>query len=80
MLAVLVTVPTVMQNSLHPLSTSSIIAHHLLDFMVQGTITEADAPTSRLDAPPSSSYHFYAECLIYRNPANLSWFGLWGRQ
>jgi len=53
MLAILVTAPTVMQNSLHPLSTSSFIAHHLLDFMVQGKITEADAPTVRLDATPS---------------------------
>ena len=43
MLAVLVTVPTVMQNLLHPLSTSSIIARHLLDFMAQGKTTEADA-------------------------------------
>jgi len=34
--AVLVTVATVMQNKLHPLSTDSITAHHLLDFMVQG--------------------------------------------
>ena len=41
--AVLVTVPTVTKNSLHPLSTSSIIARHRLDFMVQGKITEADA-------------------------------------
>jgi len=31
---VLVTVPTVTQNSLHPLSTSSIAARRLLDFMV----------------------------------------------
>jgi len=52
MLVILVAVPTVMQNSLHPLSTSSFIAHHLLDFMVQGKI-EADAPTVRLDATPS---------------------------
>ena len=37
--AVPFTVPTVMQNSLHPLSTSSVIARHLLDFMVQGKIT-----------------------------------------
>jgi len=50
---VLVAVPTVMQNSLHPLSTSSIIARRLLDFMQQGKITEADAPTIRLDATPS---------------------------
>ena len=53
--ATLVTVPspTATQNSLHPLSTSSITAHHLLDFMVQGKITEADTPTTRLDATPS---------------------------
>ena len=51
--AVLVTVPTVMQNSLHPLSTSSITARHLLDFMMQGKIIEADALTIRLDATPS---------------------------
>jgi len=51
--AVLITVPTVMQNSLHPLSTSSITARHLLDFMVQGKITEADALTVHLDATPS---------------------------
>ena len=42
MLAVLVTVPTVVQNSLHPLSTSSIIARHLVDFLVRVKITEAD--------------------------------------
>ena len=53
MLAVLVTVPTITQNSLHPLSTLSITAHHLLDFMVQGKITEADAPTICLDATRS---------------------------
>jgi len=47
--AVLVIVPTVMQNWLHPLSTSSITACQLLDFMVQGKITEADAPTIRVD-------------------------------
>ena len=53
--AVLVTVPTVRptQNSLHPLSASSITAGHLLDFMVRGKITEADAPTIRLGATPS---------------------------
>ena len=46
----------------HPLSTSSIIARHLLDFVVQGKITEADVPTIRLDYwcphlrhPPSDS-------------------------
>ena len=63
---VLVTVSTVMQNSLHPLSYSSIIAHSLLNFMVPGKITEADAldATSsglsmpHLHHPP----HFYAEC------------------
>jgi len=53
MLAVVVTVPTDTQNSLHPLSTSSIIASHLLDFMVQGKMTEAEVPTIRPDATPS---------------------------
>jgi len=42
MQAVLVAVPTAMQNSLHPLSTFSNTAHHLLDFMLHGKITEAD--------------------------------------
>jgi len=46
--AVLVTVPAVMQYSLHPLSTSSITACCLL-----GKTTEADALTIRLDATPS---------------------------
>jgi len=50
MLAVLVAVPTVMQNSLHPSSTSSIIARHLLDFVTHGKITEADALTIRQNA------------------------------
>jgi len=53
MLAVLVTVPTVTQNSLHPLPTSSITARHLLDFVVQVKITEADALMTRLDTTPS---------------------------
>jgi len=53
MLAVLVTVPTVMQNSLHPLSTSSITAQHLLEFMVQGKIIDADALIIHLDITPS---------------------------
>jgi len=52
-LAVLVTVLAVSQNSLHPLSASSIAAYHLLNFLVQGKITEADAPTIRLDATRS---------------------------
>jgi len=64
--AVLVKVPTVMQNLLHPLSTSSIIARHLLDFMMHGKITEADALIIHLDAttsgqsvpPPTSSSIF----------------------
>jgi len=72
MLAVLVTVPTVTQNSLRPLSPSSCIACHLLDFMVQGKITEADTSTIRLDATlsgllvplPPSSPHFYAGYLL----------------
>jgi len=43
--AVLVTVPTVAQNMLRPLSTSSIVARHLLGFMVQGLRT-IGSPTS----------------------------------
>jgi len=50
---VLVAVPTVTPNSLHPLSTSSITACHLLDFMVQGKITDAGTLTTRLDATAS---------------------------
>jgi len=42
-----------MQNSLHPLSTSSTTARHLLDSIVQGKITESDVPTTCLDATPS---------------------------
>jgi len=80
---VLVTVPTDTQGSLHPLSTSSITARHLLDSMVQGKITEADAPTISLDAtpsrlsvpPPPSFPHFYAICCFCSNPPNLSWLG-----
>jgi len=64
--AFLVAVLTVMQNSLHLLSTSSITARQLLGFMVQGKITEADTPIIHLDAtpsrlsvpPPPSSPHF----------------------
>jgi len=51
--AVLVTVPTVTQNSLHHLSNSSITAHHLLDFMAQGKLTKKDALTICLDATQS---------------------------
>jgi len=46
-------VPTVSQNLLHPLSTS-IVARHLLDFMVQGKITAAGALTIHMDATPST--------------------------
>jgi len=78
--AVQVAVPTVI---LHPLWTSSIVAHHLLDFMVQVKITEADASTICLDVPhpdyrcPSSIIppFFYAECLFCRNLPNLSFLG-----
>jgi len=42
-----------MQNSLHPLSISSIIARHLLDFCGAGKDNEADTPTICLDATPS---------------------------
>ena len=76
--AVLVTVPTVPQNLLLSLSTSSIIARHLLDYMVQGKITEADTPTIRLDTtpsglsvPPSSHFMLNALCHIPRNLSRL---------
>jgi len=49
----MVTVPTVTQNSLQPLSAFSIVDCHLLGFMEQGKITEADAPTICLDGTPS---------------------------
>jgi len=69
-----VTVPTVMQNSLHPLSTSSIIACHLLDFMVQGKITEADAlMTVCLNATPSGLSVLPTKCPFCCNPRSLSW-------
>ena len=79
MLAVLVTVPTVSQNSLHPLSTSSITARHLLDFMVEGEITDSDALTICLDAtrsglsvPPSPSFPpFYPKCPFCCNPPSF---------
>ena len=47
--------PTATQNSnsLHPLSTSYVTARHLLGSMVQGKITEADAPTICLDTTTS---------------------------
>jgi len=55
----------------------------LLDFMAQGTITEADTPTIPLGAtpsglisdPPPSYPHFYARCPSCLNPPNLSWLG-----
>jgi len=55
----------------------------LLDFMVQGKISETDTPTIRMGATPSelirdpspSFLHFYAGCPSCRNPPNLSWLG-----
>jgi len=55
----------------------------LLDFMVQGEISEADTPTIQLDTtpsglinnPPPSSLQFFARCPSCRNPPNLSWLG-----
>ena len=73
--AVLVTVPTVTQNLLHPLSTSSITTCHLLDFTEQGKLTEADASTIRLDAPTSGlSDHPPFLCQIPFMP-QPSWLG-----
>ena len=80
--AVLVTVPTVLHISQHPLWTSTINACHLQDFMVQGKITEAYAvhdnwrhPIRTIGVPTSIIPHFHAECPFCRNRSNLSW--LW---
>jgi len=43
-------------------STSSIIACHLLDFMVQGKITEADASAVRLDTTASRVFGNVLTC------------------
>jgi len=77
---VLVTVPTVMQNPLHPLSTSCISARHRLDFMAQGKTTETDAWTIHLDATPSGlsvppPIIPHAECTFCRKSAKVSWLG-----
>jgi len=59
-----------------------IFCTNLLDFMVQGELSEAAGKsTIRLGAtpsglnsnPPPSSRHFYAGCPSCRNPPNLSW-------
>ena len=70
--AVLVAVPTVMQNSLRPLSTSSITARHLLDFTVQGKITEADSPTVHLDDTPYGLWCPHLHYLAIFTPSALS--------
>ena len=57
--------------------------HYLLDFMVQGKITEVDTATVQLGAtsselvsePPPSSPHFYAGYPSCCNPSNLSRLG-----
>jgi len=57
---------------------------HLLDFLVQKTITQADAPTIRMDCHPIQTnwclhlchpHHFYAGCPSWHEPPNLSWLG-----
>jgi len=55
----------------------------LLDFMVQGKITEAETPTIRKSAtpsgpisdPPPSYPHFYAGCPSCHNLTTLPWLG-----
>jgi len=69
--AVLIRVATVIL--LHPISTSCITARHLLEFMVQGKITEADIQSTWTPPLPPSSHHFYAKHLFCHNPPNLSW-------
>jgi len=71
--AVLVAGHTVTQSSLHPLSASYITARQLLDSMVQGKITEASAPTIRLDATSSRLSVLYAECPFRCKPPKLFW-------
>ena len=83
----LVTVPTVMQNSLRPLSTSCIIACYLLYFMVQGKITEASWLTVHLHitrhpiwtvgAPLLSFPPFLCQMPFLSQPSQffLSWLG-----
>jgi len=79
--AVLVTVPTVTQNSLHPLSTSSITACHLLNVAWKDNKGRRnDNPSGRhpirtIGAPTSIISPFYTECPFCHNPFNLSW--LW---
>ena len=72
-----------MHNSLHPLSTSSIIACHLLDFMMHGKVKEAGESQS-IRTPPHSDCWCPHLCyppiftLIFffcHNPPNLSWLG-----
>jgi len=78
MLAILVTIRTVMRNSLHPVSAFTIIARRLLDFVVQEKITGRDTLTILLDAtpfglsvsPPPSSPHSYATLCRNNNNNN----------
>jgi len=66
----LVAVPTVMQNSLNPLSTSSITTRRLLDFMAQGKITEA-AHRQSVWTPPHLDYccpHLHHPQFLCRTP------------
>jgi len=61
----------------------SITACYLLDFMVQGKITEPDAttvgmkaaPSGLLVLPPPSPPCFYAKRPFCHNTHNLSWLG-----
>jgi len=78
MSAVLVTVPTVTQNSLHPLSTSSITGFYGAGKDNIGKCTDNPPerhPIGIIGAPTSTIPHFYAEWLLCCNPPNLSW--LW---
>jgi len=73
--AVLVAVPNVTQNSVHPLSISSIIARHLVDFMVQGKITVAAAPTICLDATSSIIPPFLCQTPFLLHPSQFVLLG-----
>jgi len=76
---------TVTQNLLHLFSASSIIACYLLDVIVQGKITEADAlatdnpsgrhPMQTIGAPPPSSAPFLRRMPFLPQPSQfiLAW-------
>jgi len=68
----LVTVPTVTQNSLHPLSTSCITACRLYGAEKDNSGRRTENPTWTSVAPTSINPYFYAKHRFCRNSTNLS--------